>query len=79
MKHFFTLFHSVVLKNAMFVSKKPIMFYFYVLLSINLPYFFIWPEGHWEPRNEVGFLNPAEHLVGLGSGAFRFGLSALTH
>ena len=24
-----------------------------------------WPEGHREPRNEVGFLSLAQHLVGF--------------
>ena len=26
------------------------------------------PEGHREPRNEVGSLSPAEHLVGVRTG-----------
>ena len=30
------------------------------------------PESHWEPRNEVGFLSPAERLVGFESQTFRF-------
>ena len=32
----------------------------------------IWPEGHREPRNEVGSLSPAEHIVGFEPGTFRF-------
>ena len=35
------------------------------------------PEGHREPRNEVGSLSPAEHLVGFEPGAFRFLLQCL--
>ena len=31
-----------------------------------------WPEGHREPRNEVGSLSPAERLVGFEPGTFRF-------
>ena len=30
------------------------------------------PESHREPRNEVGSLNPAEHLVGFEPRTFRF-------
>ena len=30
------------------------------------------PEGHQEPRNEVGSLRPAEHLAGFEPGTFRF-------
>ena len=30
------------------------------------------PEGHWEPRNEVGSLSPAERLAGFEPGTFRF-------
>ena len=30
------------------------------------------PEGHREPRNEVGSLSPAERLVGFEPGTFRF-------
>ena len=35
----------------------------------------IQPEGHWEPRNEVGSLSPVECLAGLEEGGFnlRFG------
>ena len=32
----------------------------------------IWPEGHREPRNEVGSLSPAERIEGFEPGAFRF-------
>ena len=28
------------------------------------------PEGHWEPRNEVGSLSPAKCLVGFKPGTF---------
>ena len=28
------------------------------------------PEGHREPRSEVGSLSPAEHLVGFEPGTF---------
>ena len=35
------------------------------------------PEGHREPRNEVGSLSPAEHLVGFEPGTFRFLLQRL--
>ena len=31
-----------------------------------------WPEGHWEPRNEVGSLNLAERLAEFELGTFRF-------
>ena len=37
----------------------------------------IWPEGHWEPRNNVGYLSQAEHLVRLESGTFHFWLQPL--
>ena len=30
------------------------------------------PEGHREPRSEVGSLSPAERLVGFEPGTFRF-------
>ena len=30
------------------------------------------PEGHREPRNEVGSLGPVEHLVGFEMGNFQF-------
>ena len=30
------------------------------------------PEGHREPRSEVGSLGPAERLVGFEPGTFRF-------
>ena len=30
------------------------------------------PEGHREPRNEAGSLNPAKRLVGFELGTFRF-------
>ena len=35
------------------------------------------PEGHREPRNEVGSLSPAERLVGFEPGTFRFLLQRL--
>ena len=35
------------------------------------------PEGHREPRNEVGSLSPAEHLVGFEPGTFQFLLQRL--
>ena len=35
------------------------------------------PEGHREPRNEVGSLRTAEHLVGFELGTFRFSLQRL--
>ena len=35
------------------------------------------PKGHWEPRNKVGSLNPAKHLVGFEPGTFRFLLQRL--
>ena len=34
----------------------------------------IQPEGHREPRNEVGSLSPAERLVGFEPGTFQFWL-----
>ena len=37
----------------------------------------IWPERHRELRNEVGFLSPAERLVGLETRTFRFWLEHL--
>ena len=40
---------------------------------------FVRPEGHREPRNEVGSLNPMEHLVGFEPGTFQFYHNALTH
>ena len=30
------------------------------------------PEGHWEPRNELGSLSSVKHLVGFEAGTFRF-------
>ena len=30
------------------------------------------PQGHWEPRNEVGFLSPVERQAGFELGNFRF-------
>ena len=30
------------------------------------------PEGHWEPRSEVGSVSLAERLVGFEPGTFRF-------
>ena len=30
------------------------------------------PEGHREPRNEIGSLIPAERLMGFEPGIFRF-------
>ena len=35
------------------------------------------PEGHREPRNEVGSLSPAERLAGFEPGTFRFWLQRL--
>ena len=35
------------------------------------------PEGHREPRNEVGSLSLAEHLVGFEPGTFQFLLQRL--
>ena len=35
------------------------------------------PEGHLGPRNEVGSLSPAEHLVGFEPTTFRFWLQRL--
>ena len=35
-------------------------------------YVHIRPEGHWEPRKEVGSLSPAERLVDFVPGTFRF-------
>ena len=36
-------------------------------------------KGHRQPRNEVGYLSPAEHLVGFELGTLQFNLNALTH
>ena len=35
------------------------------------------PEGHREPRSEVGSLSPVERLVGFEPGTFRFLLQRL--
>ena len=35
-------------------------------------FYLIRPEGHREPRNEVGSLSPAERLAGFEPGTFRF-------
>ena len=35
------------------------------------------PEGHWEPRGEVGSLSPAKCLVGFEPGTFQFLLQCL--
>ena len=35
------------------------------------------PEGHQDPRNEVGSLSPAERLAGFEPGTFRFWLQRL--
>ena len=40
-----------------------------MLITAFLP---IRPEGHQEPRSEVGSLSPAERLVGFEPGTFRF-------
>ena len=45
-----------------------------VLITAFVP---IWPEGHREPRNEVGSLSPAERLAGFEPGTFRFLLQRL--
>ena len=34
-------------------------------------FYLIRPEGHREPRNEVGSLSPAERLAGFESGTFQ--------
>ena len=36
------------------------------------------PEGHWEPRNEVEPLSPAERLVDFEPGTVQFLLQRLT-
>ena len=38
---------------------------------------YIRPEGHREPRNEVGSLSPAERLADFEPGTFRFLLQYL--
>ena len=38
---------------------------------------YIRPEGHREPRNEVGSLSPAERLADFEPGTFRFLLQCL--
>ena len=40
----------------------------------QLPFVQFRPEGHREPRNEDGSLSPANHLMGLEPGTFRFQL-----
>ena len=40
-------------------------------------FFHFWPEGHREPRNEVGSLSPAKRLVGFEAGVFWFLLQRL--
>ena len=37
------------------------------------------PEGHREPRNEVGSLSPAERVVGFEPGSSDSNFNALTH
>lgn len=32
--------------------------------------FLLWPEGHWEPRNEGGSQNPAKHIGEVRIGIF---------
>ena len=34
-------------------------------MLITLRFYMFLPEGHWEPRNGVGSLSPAERLLGF--------------
>ena len=45
--------------------------------DVNHCVFHFRPEGHQEPRSEVGFLSPAEHLLRFEPGTFRFLLQRL--
>ena len=45
--------------------------------DVNHCVFHFRSEGHQEPRSEVGFLSPAEHLVRFEPGTFRFLLQRL--
>ena len=40
--------------------------------TIITPFLQFQPEGHREPRNEVGSLNPVKPLVGIETQTFRF-------
>ena len=46
-------------------------------MLINAFFLHFRPEGHREPRNEVGSLSLAERLVGFKPGTFRFLLQRL--
>ena len=39
-------------------------------LMLITAFYLCWPEGHWEPHNEVGSLSPFEHLGGFELGIF---------
>lgn len=42
--------------------------------------FLLWPEGHWEPRNEGGSQNPAKHIGEVRIGIFLIlSVNALSH
>ena len=41
-------------------------------LMLITAFLHILPEGHWEPRDEVGSLSMAKRLVGFELGTFRF-------
>ena len=40
--------------------------------NYSLRFFKFRPKGHWGPRNEVGSLNPTEHLVEFEPETFLF-------
>ena len=46
-------------------------------LDVNHCVLYFRPEGHEEPRSDVGSLSPAERLVGFEPGTFRFSLQRL--
>ena len=46
-------------------------------MLITAVFFTFLTQGHWEPRNEIGSLSPAERLVGFEPGTFRYLLQRL--
>ena len=67
-----TLFRIIIFFNCYLVAPRPTLGHCQGDSLTNpmliIAFYLFRPEGHREPRNEVGFLSPAEHLVGFEPG-----------
>lgn len=74
-------FYSYIIYYVLLAAQRP-TFGHYWGHSLTRPilitaFMSSYPKSHWEPPNEIGFLNPAKRLVEFEPGIFWFNHNAL--